>query len=211
MARSRSRNGAATRTFRREELEDALEEYGRLDPSSLNRLCDEARRLAPGTEHAKLSSPRARARGLPYDPVRVERVAIFIPRLPEKARASYETVKAVGPGGTDPFAEMTERLRNHFFHYAQLLPHAEDYEALEAAMEEHADSQGEITGGRLADFWVRFADDIAVALAFPEGTAVRGYVTELRDTVGAAWEFVAAAVDQYVQDQPSERWDIVGE
>lgn len=90
---SRSRAGAASRTLRRAELEDALEEYGRLDPSSLNRLRDEARELAPrlgreseleqlealiatllGTGDVRLESRRARARagGVPFDPMRIE-------------------------------------------------------------------------------------------------------------------------------------------
>jgi hypothetical protein len=91
---SRSRAGAATRTLRRDELEDALEEYARLDPQSLNRLGDEARRLAPalgaaeelaelddligtllGTRDAPLTSERARARaaGMPFDRDRIQR------------------------------------------------------------------------------------------------------------------------------------------
>jgi hypothetical protein len=90
---SRSRAGAASRTLRRAELEEALEEYGRLDPSSLNRLRDDARRLAPllgmeselerldslisallGTGDAELESRRARARagGVPFDPARID-------------------------------------------------------------------------------------------------------------------------------------------
>jgi hypothetical protein len=89
---SRSRAGAASRTLRRAELEEALEEFGRLDPSSLNRLRDDARRLAPrlgmeselerldslisallGTGEARLESRRARARagGVPFDPARI--------------------------------------------------------------------------------------------------------------------------------------------
>src|SRR5680860_253083 len=84
---SRSRGGAESRTLRRAELEDALEEYGRLDPSSLNRLRDDARKIAPqiglaseqkqletlisallGTGAARLESRRARARagGVPF-------------------------------------------------------------------------------------------------------------------------------------------------
>jgi diguanylate cyclase (GGDEF)-like protein len=90
---SRSRGGAAARTLRRFELEEALEQYGRLDPDSLNRLRSDARRLAPqlglegelalldalvatllGTGSARMRSSRARARaaGTPFDPARVE-------------------------------------------------------------------------------------------------------------------------------------------
>jgi hypothetical protein len=90
---SRSRGGAESRTLRRAELEDALEEYGRLDPSSLDRLRDDARRIVPqlglepeqeqlealisallGTGAARLESRRARARagGVPFDPARIE-------------------------------------------------------------------------------------------------------------------------------------------
>ncbi|HVE68556.1 MAG TPA: Fic family protein [Solirubrobacteraceae bacterium] len=91
---SRARGGAASRTLRRDELEAALEEYGRLDPASFHRLRDEARALAPtlgmdaqsvaldeligtllGTRDAPLSSSsaRARAKGIPFDPARIER------------------------------------------------------------------------------------------------------------------------------------------
>jgi hypothetical protein len=109
---SRARGGAEPRTLRRAELEDALEEYGRLDPSSLNRLRDEARRIAPklqlkseleqleslvsallGTGAARLESHRARARagGVPFDPARVEAfealaghlLATGLPAIPE--------------------------------------------------------------------------------------------------------------------------------
>lgn len=92
---SRARGGAASRTLSRGELEEALERYGRNDPASLNRLRDEARNVAPqlglveelktldgligtllGTQDVKLSSARARAiaSGVPYDPVRIERL-----------------------------------------------------------------------------------------------------------------------------------------
>jgi Fic/DOC family protein len=115
---SRSRNGAARRTLRGEEFEDALEEYARVDLASLNRLRDEARSLAPrlgmeeqltrldelvgtllGTRDAGLSSARAqaRARGLPFDRERIERfealgghlVATGLPSV--AATASHDT------------------------------------------------------------------------------------------------------------------------
>ena len=91
---SRTRGGGSRRTLTRSELEDALEEYGRLDDTALNRLRDEARYLAEpldyaqefaeldalvgtllGTGDSKLSSARAKASvaGLPYDPVRIDR------------------------------------------------------------------------------------------------------------------------------------------
>lgn len=91
---SRARGGATSRTLRPEELETALDEYGRLDPASFNRLRDEARALAPalgmeaqsvaldrligtllGTRDSPLSSwsARARAKGMPFDPARIER------------------------------------------------------------------------------------------------------------------------------------------
>jgi fido (protein-threonine AMPylation protein) len=90
---SRSRNGAVTRTLGRAEFEDALEEYARYDPSSLNRLRDEARQLAGPlaeqreferlddlvgamlqTRDVKLTSRRAQAAadGTPFDPARIE-------------------------------------------------------------------------------------------------------------------------------------------
>ena len=112
---SRARGGAESRTLRRAELEDALEEYGRLDPSSLNRLRDDARRIAPqlqlepeldqlealisallGTGAARLESRRARARasGVPFDPARIEAFEALaahvlgtgLPAIPESQR-----------------------------------------------------------------------------------------------------------------------------
>lgn len=92
---SRARGGAVTRTLRREELEEALVEFGRYDESSLDRLRDDARALAPSldaqaeleqldvligallrTRDVELSAPRARAaaRGTPWDPARIERL-----------------------------------------------------------------------------------------------------------------------------------------
>jgi hypothetical protein len=90
---SRSRNGAVSRTVNRHELEEELETYGRLNPTSLNQLRDDARELAPslgmekelkvldaligtllGTQNVKLSSARAQATasGTPYDPHRIQ-------------------------------------------------------------------------------------------------------------------------------------------
>jgi Fic family protein len=90
---SRSRAGAVTRTMTQAEVEEALEEYGRYDLNSLNRLRDEARVLAGAlqaerelarlndliggmlrTRDVELSSRRAQAvaRGEPFDPARIQ-------------------------------------------------------------------------------------------------------------------------------------------
>lgn len=90
------------RTLRRGELEETLVEFGRYDESSLDRLRDEARALAPSlgaeteleqldaligallrTRDVELSTPRARAaaRGTPWDPVRIERFQQLAARL----------------------------------------------------------------------------------------------------------------------------------
>lgn len=99
---SRARGGAVPRTLRRDELEEALAEFGRYEESSLNRLRDEARALAPSlgaeteleqldaligallrTRDVELSTPRARAaaRSTPWDPVRIERFQQLAARL----------------------------------------------------------------------------------------------------------------------------------
>jgi hypothetical protein len=91
--RSRSRTGLA-RTLSQTELEAALDTYAGRDLENLNRLRDEARALAPalraeaeferldrligslfGTRTGTLASPRgrARARGEPYDEVRLQK------------------------------------------------------------------------------------------------------------------------------------------
>jgi prophage maintenance system killer protein len=112
---SRARGGAARRTLSRKQLEEALEQYGRNDPASLNRLRDDARKIAPqlglveefavldaligtllGTQDVKLSSARAKATasGVPFDPVRIERferlatelLSTGLPEVAEDAR-----------------------------------------------------------------------------------------------------------------------------
>jgi hypothetical protein len=96
-----------TRTLRRVELEDALVEFGRYDESSLGRLRDEARALAPDlgaegeleqldaligallrTRDIELSGPlaRAAARGTPWDPARIDRFEQLAARLLALAR-----------------------------------------------------------------------------------------------------------------------------
>lgn len=90
---SRSRGGGVARTLADAELEDELEQFGRYDPASLNRLRDEARILAKPlgaereferlngligallqTRDVELSSRRAQAaaRGEPFDPHRIQ-------------------------------------------------------------------------------------------------------------------------------------------
>ena len=93
MAPSRRRNGEATRTLSREEIETRLDDLIRRNgPDGLNAIRDEARRIAPiigreqelhalemligtllGTRDVRLVSERAQARhaGMPYDPDRV--------------------------------------------------------------------------------------------------------------------------------------------
>jgi prophage maintenance system killer protein len=115
---SRARGGAPSRTLGRSELEEGLERYGRNDPTSLNRLRDDARSIAPqlglveelrvldgligtllGTQNVRLSSARARAtaNGAPYDPVRIERfeqlaTQLLATGLPEVAEDSRHDV-----------------------------------------------------------------------------------------------------------------------
>jgi hypothetical protein len=118
---SRSRGQAASRTLRRDELEDALESYGRLDPESLNRLRDAARALAPqlgleaevgglealistllGSADVPLRSRRAQARasGVPFDPGRIDAfealaahlLATGLPAVPENDRHDRSTL-----------------------------------------------------------------------------------------------------------------------
>lgn len=118
---SRSRAGAARRTLDQTELEEALEEFGRYDPSSLNRLRDEARALAEPlqaepelamldaligsllrTRDTELVSRRAQAaaRGEPFDPARIKAfeelsnhlLAVGLPSMPEDASADVSVL-----------------------------------------------------------------------------------------------------------------------
>ena len=78
------------------------------------------------------------AKFLHHSERRVPQVRTFLDGLNADARAAYERVKAVGPAGTEPFAGQLEHARDHFFHYAALVPHAPDHEKLKQAMHEHA-------------------------------------------------------------------------
>jgi hypothetical protein len=117
---SRARAGVR-RTLTRPELEDALEGYGRLDETALNRLRDEARALAEplgyeaefvqldgvigtllGTRDVKLSSSRAQAsaRGQASDPVRIDRftalaTALLTKGLPAAAQRTSDDVSVL--------------------------------------------------------------------------------------------------------------------
>ena len=122
---SRSRTGGVARTLSRSELETYLETLlARSGTDELNRLRDEARRIAPAidrteafaslnkkigallnTQPGDLSSPVARARrkGMPFDPARLDRfeeLRAELHRTPPHSRAA-----APGDGSTLPFFE----------------------------------------------------------------------------------------------------------
>lgn len=122
---SRSRTGGVARTLSRSELETYLETLlARSGTDELNRLRDEARRIAPAidrteafaslnkkigallnTQPGHLSSPVARARrkGMPFDPARLDRfeeLRAELHRTPPHSRAA-----ASGDGSTLPFFE----------------------------------------------------------------------------------------------------------
>jgi hypothetical protein len=126
----------------------------------------------------------------------------FLDRLPASARSDYEAVKAIGPGGQNPLAEPLERLRNHFFHYAELIPQAPQYEQLARALDAHASSTSAIRwGDHLIDFRADFADDIAAELSFPGDTGVHDFVAGFAEATPAYVRFTHAALAQYLVDQ----------
>jgi hypothetical protein len=143
---------------------------------------------------------------------RVPEVKEFIAGLEQPAREAYEKVKSVGPRATSDFAAQLERARNQFFHYSELVPHAEDHEALKAAMKEHADTIGEIRdeGTVIEHFRARFADDIAIELSFPESQMdLRIFVTELSEHIAAFLGFAFEAIPKHVQSLPRDVWDYI--
>ena len=126
----------------------------------------------------------------------------FLDRLPVSARSDYEAVKAIGPGGQNPLAEPLERLRNHFFHYAELIPQAPQYEQLAQALDAHASSMSAIRwGDHLIDFRADFADDIAAELSFAGDTGVSDFVADFAGAMPAYVRFTQAALTQYLVDQ----------
>ena len=142
----------------------------------------------------------------------VPEVGKFIATLEQPAQDAYQKVKAIGPRGTSDFAEQVKRARDQFFHYSELLPHAEDHEALKAAMEEHAETVGEIRdeGTAIDQFRARFADDIAIELSFPEGRMDLGtFVTGLSEHIALFLRFAFEAIPSYVQALPRDAWDYV--
>jgi hypothetical protein len=142
----------------------------------------------------------------------VPEVRKFIATLEQPAQDAYQKVKAIGPRGTSDFADQVKRARDQFFHYSELLPHAEDHEALKAAMEEHAETVGEIRdeGTAIDQFRARFADDIAIELSFPEGRMdLSTFVTELSEHIALFLKFAFEAIPSYVQALPRDAWDYV--
>lgn len=150
---------------------------------------------------------------------KVPDVRDFLAELGDDERAAYERFKAVGPTGTEPFASQLEHARNQFFHYAELLPDAEDFEKLKMAMSSHADTVGQIhdPGKFVEGFRALFADDIATALSFPDGNPLakaskidpvdlRDFVTTLSSAISDYLDFAVAATTHYVGDM-SERWE----
>ncbi|MFZ0040829.1 MAG: hypothetical protein WAK93_05950 [Solirubrobacteraceae bacterium] len=126
----------------------------------------------------------------------------FLKRLPKDAIRDYEAVKAVGPGGADDFSKRLARLRNHFFHYAEMITADAQYEELSKAPNEHANKPSSICiGCGLGDFRAGFADDVAAALSFEGDTGLEDFVKRLTDATAAFLRFTRAALNQYLIDR----------
>ncbi|MGH2993151.1 MAG: hypothetical protein ACRDL1_06415 [Solirubrobacterales bacterium] len=136
----------------------------------------------------------------------------FIATLDADPQAAYEKVKSVGPRSGSEFAQQLERARNQFFHYSELLPHAEDHEKLKAAMDAHAETTGAIRdeGTAIEGFRASFADDIAVELSFPEEEVdLKAFVSQVSEHIAAFLEFAFAALPKYVESLPPEVWEYI--
>lgn len=142
---------------------------------------------------------------------RVPEIRSFVAALDKDARDAYKVVKAAGPRGAMPFSEQLAHARNHVFHYAELVPNADDYETLKRAMTAHAGEPGEIRDGGtlLNDFRALFADEVATELAFPGDMDFREFVTTLSTTISAYLTFSVAAITRYISDAPVEHWTYI--
>jgi hypothetical protein len=139
-------------------------------------------------------------------------IGSFVDRLETGPKEAYEQVKSIGPKGKGDFAPRLKRARGQFFHYSELVPSAEDHETLHAAMEEHAESTGELfdDGPPIEGFRAAFADDIAVELSFPEAEVdLKLFVVEVSTHIAAFLEFGFAALPEYVKGLPGGVWDFI--
>jgi hypothetical protein len=135
---------------------------------------------------------------------RFSEIREFVVSLPLEARKQYEAVLTAGDPNATGFAANLKRLRNHFFHYAELIPDEPQYEELSQALARHADDIGEIrVGGLFKDFRCSFADDIAAELTFADADPGE-FVEQIAQTSVAYIEFVYAALGAYVQSNSEE-------
>jgi hypothetical protein len=142
---------------------------------------------------------------------RVPEVRSFVAKLDDDARQAYEALTAIRPGGDEPFAGQLKHARNHVFHYAELLPSAVEHENLKKAMDAHADTISEIRDESppIEGFRSLFADEIATELSVPGNIDFPTYVPALATAVSRYLTFAKAALNQYVNDAPSDRWSYI--
>jgi hypothetical protein len=128
----------------------------------------------------------------------------FVASLPLEAREQYDAALAAGDPNATGFAANLKRLRNHFFHYAELIPEEPQFEELSQALARHADDIGDMRVGELfKDFRCSFADDIAAELTFADADP-REFVEQIAQTSVAYMRFVYAALGAYVQTKSDE-------
>lgn len=141
---------------------------------------------------------------------RAPEIKAFVSSLDEEPRRHYERVKACAGDASGSFGEQLKHTRNHFFHYAELVPQAPEHEQLRQALEGNADAFGEIRDpGQFRDFHASFADAISVAIGVPDKAEMISFVTELRDVAIALMRFVPAAIVEYVVSKPRDSWDYI--
>lgn len=90
------------------------------------------------------------------------------------------------------------------------MPHAEDHEAHKAAMEEHADSIGEIRdeGAPIDGFRAVFAEDIAVELTFG-GVDQREFVSEPSEHIASYLQSAFATIPGHGRSLPNASWEYI--
>lgn len=140
---------------------------------------------------------------------RAPAIGAFIAALDDGARGDYERVRACARAES-AFAAQLKHARDHFFHYAELLPEAPEHENLKRALDDQADTFDEILDpGEFREFRATFASNISIVAAFPDQSVLADFYTELREATLALMRFVPAAIAKHVASQPTDSWDYI--
>jgi len=148
------------------------------------------------------------------DSDKLREVRDFVAELDQDHRDSYQRLVALANGGPGFPADLAHA-RNHFFHYAEPLPHAPDHEKLRQALVEHRSTIGEIQDegpSVIEGFRARFADDVAIELSYPEDKVqLPAFMSDLAQRIPDFTNFASAVLVHYIQSLPNDHWEWVEE